>query len=93
MSGSRDMRQLSRDGWTTESRTLEAINCGSILRIADAVEKVAVRHTELMADRDRFKRWYEQEQAQCSQLALQVRALKGQITKLKKAAATPKETT
>lgn len=41
MSGSRDMRQLSRDGWTTESRTLEAINCGSILRIADALESKA----------------------------------------------------
>lgn len=86
MSESTDMRKLSRQGWNTHLKTFDAINSGSLLRIADAVEKVAVRHTELMAERDRFQQWYREEEDKVSRLQYQVRSLKGQITKLKKAA-------
>ncbi len=82
-----DMRELSRTKWTTEQTSIEAINCGSMLRMADAMEKVAVRHTELIAEVDRYKRWYAQEQQAVSMLSYRIRSLKGQITKLKKAKA------
>ena len=50
--------------------TIEQINCGSLQRIADAAEKMALRHTELIAEFDTMGK--------------KLSAAKGQITKLKK---------
>lgn len=62
----------------------ESIKLGAILRIADATEKMAQRHTELIAQRDQFERWYEREKRTSELLRKQRNAYKGQITKLKK---------
>ncbi|MFZ3193710.1 MAG: hypothetical protein WA154_10975 [Moraxellaceae bacterium] len=52
------LRAASKIEWvsTSESLTLEQINTGSLLRIADSLEKVAIRHTELMRERDYWER-------------------------------------
>lgn len=52
------LREASKTNWvsTNESPTLEQINTGCLLRIADSVEKMALRHTELMRDRDYWER-------------------------------------
>jgi len=51
----RGYRQASRVDWGKEESkgcTLEQINTGAFLRIADATEKMAERHTELIRQRD-----------------------------------------
>lgn len=79
-------REESRVDWGSASDrplTLEQINTGAILRIADATEKMAQRHTDLMAERDRYKRLYEQEANHNAFLQRQGSAYRGQITKLR----------
>ena len=57
--------------------SIEQIQLGAILRIADAVEKMA-------ESQDEFKNRYEEEKALRQKLAGTVIALRGVITKLKK---------
>lgn len=76
-------RELSRQQFEGES-TIEAVNCGSLQRIADAVEKVAVGYDRLQQDRDLYKRWYLEKKAEAERLARSNVALRGQITKLQR---------
>lgn len=51
-------KDSSRTNWgqdETKGMTLEQINTGAMLRIADATEKMAERHTELIRQRDYFE--------------------------------------
>lgn len=63
--------------------SIEQINCGSMLRIADATEKMSQNYTEIMNDRDwwRNQSKYKDEEIIC--LNNRIKALKGVITKLK----------
>lgn len=79
----KDTRELSRKNWNGEN-ALEAINTGSLQRIADATEKMASNYIQLQNDRDMYKRWYDCEKAEKEALYRKVSALKGVITKLKK---------
>jgi len=83
MSTMRDLRDKSRAPWGHDASTFEAINTGSLQRIADATEKMALRHTELIGQRDSFERRLKAEQSYVETLRYQLRAAKGQITKLK----------
>ena len=91
---------MTRKTWKTESRldygndvhedsglTIEAINAGSLQRIADATEKMAVRHTDLMRERDSFKASRDYWEKQYEDAVRSNRSLRGQITKLKNALA------
>ena len=78
-----DMRQESIKMWNGD-RTLESINAGSLQRIADACEKMALRYTELIMQRDMYLRWYNKESDRVLTLKRQLAAAKGQITKLKR---------
>lgn len=84
----RSYREESRKDWglaePTGAMTAERIQMGAILRIADATEKMAQRHTELIAQRDRYEARAEYFEKQTLFLERRVSALKGQITKLKK---------
>ena len=60
------------------------LKTGAMLRIADAIEIMAKRHTDLIDERDRYKRWYETAVASFSSAMRSNAALRGQITKLKK---------
>lgn len=84
------MRAISRKDFTSaQGNTLEAMNAGSLQRIADATEKMALRHTELIRDRDMYERWYSDEVTRRKSLERQLSAAKGQITKLKRKLAGP----
>lgn len=55
----RSYKLVSRLDWGAEEAeglTLDQINTGAMLRIADATEKMAQRHTDLMRDRDYWER-------------------------------------
>lgn len=80
MSGFRDDSKKSylSDG------SLEHINAGSLQRIADATEKMAQRHTELISERDSARRQAEHWRDRGAAKDRQIAALRGQITKLRK---------
>lgn len=88
-------REGSRTNWGSNSDsdalTLEQINCGALLRIADATELMAKRHTDLINQRDQYERWYKQEQAENATLRRQVNAYKGQAKRLRTTVATLRE--
>ncbi|KDC22999.1 hypothetical protein AZ20_4231 [Bordetella bronchiseptica E014] len=77
--------EQSRKRWVTQgdAASLEQINAGSLQRIADATEKMAQRHTELMRERDGYKDLYERSAASVDQLRHSNRSLRGHITKLR----------
>ncbi len=78
-------RDDSRINWGSncDGRTIEQINCGSLMRIADATEKMAQRHTELIRDRDFYEQRYRETIAECQRLARSNAALRGAMKRLK----------
>jgi hypothetical protein len=84
---SKSLKTESRRDWTTESEnfSLDQIQTGALLRIADALEKIAQNHDSLIRDRD-FYRNQAATLRQSSEFWQRSRnALRGQITKMKKA--------
>ncbi len=52
-------KEKSRLDWGSsqlEKLTIEEIKCGAILRIADAMELMAKRYNDLIAERDQYQR-------------------------------------
>ncbi len=80
------LRDASRKSFTTfnDSPTHEEIRTGSFQRIADSVETIAKRYSDLLDDAAREKRQREEAEAGVSKLYRRIYALKGVITKLKK---------
>jgi hypothetical protein len=76
-------RELSKKDWQSDN-PMEGINSGSLQRIADATEKMAVNFVQLQNERDLYKRWYEGEKKSSQRMANRIRSLQGVITKLKK---------
>lgn len=71
-------------GNSTGAATLEQINSGSLQRIADATEAMAKNYTAMQEDRDRYKRWYEDQRAITLRLSRRITAFRGVITRMKK---------
>ena len=82
----KDTREQSRRATTTEIINFNALNCGSLQRIADATELMASNYIALQNERDKYKRWFEEESAIRYKMAKRMAALSGVITKLKKKA-------
>lgn len=62
----------------------EAIQLGAILRIADAMEAMAKNHTSLVEEKERYRKWYQEEREMRAQAYRTVTRLRGVITRLKK---------
>lgn len=62
----------------------EDLTVGCLMRIADATEVMARRYQDLIDDRDRYKRWYEEERATLHLTIRRLNATKGVVTKLRK---------
>lgn len=77
------MRESSKKEWTSVEN-IEHINTGSLQRIADAVEKMATNHLELMRQRDTYQISYKNEQRRREAAERTIAALRGVITKLKR---------
>ena len=80
-----NMREDSRENYT-DRKTHEDLQLGCLQRIADASEKMAQNHSALIDERDRYKRWYEQERAEGIRMRRQIAALRGVINRMKKGA-------
>jgi hypothetical protein len=68
----------------SESLNIDQITLGAILRIADSVEAMAVRYTEIIDQNQRFKKRIEVLQKRNYELWRSNYALRGHITRLKK---------
>ena len=85
MNESKSFREASRINWTSGAYSQpDNIKLGCLLRIADATEKMAENHIQLSANRDLYKKWYEEEKIQVSHLQSVISGLRGTITKMKK---------
>lgn len=89
-----NLRDASRDNYSIRSdrASHEEIRSGSLQRIADATELMARNHAELVAERDRYKRWFEIEEATTRHLTASIRAHKAHNTRLRRKAAHLEET-
>lgn len=62
----------------------ESLRLGCLHRIADAMELTAKNYVAMQGDLDRYKRWYETEQACRKQLERRMSSMRGVITRLKR---------
>ena len=75
-------REESRTNWGTSqdaALTQEQIRTGCFLRIADATEKMAQRHTDLIDERDRLQRQVKRLQERVDFLERSRASLKGKL--------------
>lgn len=83
-------RTASKGHWAVvDDGKYSAINAGSFQRIADATELMAKNYQGLVNERDLYLCWYKESQARNTKKDLRIAALKGVITKLKKAPKQP----
>jgi hypothetical protein len=86
---SRTYRDASRDNWVPgigqQLGTVEQINCGSMQRIADAVELVAKGYGTLEREREYYKREHDRMCHRNAALEKSNAALRGVITRMKRA--------
>jgi hypothetical protein len=82
-------RKASRSDWypKPDNRPVsnDDLKVGALQRIADATEKMAQSHASIIDARDRYKRWYEEKVAENQRLARRIHALRGTITRMKRA--------
>lgn len=78
---SQGLRDASRTIWVSRDKTatIDEINVGSLQRIADAVEKMAVEIVGLMRDRDSWQRRACSAEADLKRLNRIVRRLRKQL--------------
>lgn len=86
----KNYRDASRTNWGRDvddgvALSREDLQFGCMLRIADATELMARNHATLVAQRDDAQRQRDYFAAESKGLQLQLRAARGQITKLKRA--------
>lgn len=81
-------KDISKGAWTPHAGTQptrEDIQLGAVLRIADATEAMAKNYVALQNECDMMRRWFDEERKWRQRLERSNAALRGQITKLKKA--------
>jgi hypothetical protein len=80
-----NFRKYSRLEWTTATGEPdnEQLTVGCLQRIADATERMAINHTLLMDELDRYKNLLTAERIRVDSRDNTIRGLRGQITKLK----------
>lgn len=85
----KDARDLSRGVYDVRSvdggYCCEQVNAGSLQRIADAMEKIALRYDALISERDMYRQMYCDQQDVCVKLHRQNAALRGVIARMKRA--------
>lgn len=78
------IKDNSRGTWTGLG-TIEHINAGSLQRIADATEKIAVNYDDLLRDKKSAEESRDYWRGQAERGRRQISALRGVITRMKRA--------
>lgn len=83
----KNYKDESRKNWGTKEvdkqLTLEQVNTGAILRIADSLERIEQPYLQLINENQYFKRKCDRLQDEVERLRFSNRGLKGAYTKLK----------
>lgn len=87
------IKDASRGNYTTKGEvpTWQEVRDGALLRIADAVEKMAQRHNELMRERDYYEQLASSRAEDVRRLERSNAALRGVIARMKRAQVAPQE--
>lgn len=84
---SKTYKEIVDTKWAgTEPMEQETIRTACLWDIAQSMRKMALRHTELISERDSFERLYRDNRALADALERRNAALRGVITKLKRKA-------
>jgi hypothetical protein len=85
-----NLREKSKENFSAD-QSIDHINAGSFQRIADAVErsaaaseKIASDYDAMRRDRDLYREYYRNANADRSRLYKRISALQGVITRMKK---------
>lgn len=87
----KDFRKVSRGGYGCECKdgdnrcSTDKVNAGSLQRIADSLEHIEKPYLKLIDDAESLRRLYQENINQIERLRRSNAALRGQITKMKKA--------
>lgn len=84
-----DMREKSRRKWSSAEASFEALNCGSLLRIADAMEVMAKDRVQMEASLKFYMESCERYQATVARLRKSNAALRGCLRRAKNNAVRP----
>ena len=80
-----NMRDKSRETFKSpEKPSIDYLNTGAILRIADSLETLCKSRDTLETDRDMYRLWWEDGQEENAALGRTIAGLRGHITRLKK---------
>lgn len=82
---STDIKDLSRKGAVSDVLTYEALNAGTLMRIADATELMAKNHDALLRAKKSAEESRDYWQAEHDRMQRRCRSLRGYITRLKHA--------
>jgi hypothetical protein len=77
-----ELKEMSKETHFVD-RSLDAVKAGSLQRIANATELMAKNYSNLIDERDRYKRWYEDAHLREDSANRRIVALKGVITRIK----------
>ncbi len=90
MSIKRDLKTLSKQGWSTENATNDDLQTSCLMRIADALEPLAQNHLQMLQQIEKHKRdagqyykWFQDERAETERLKRSIVAHKSNYTRLK----------
>ena len=79
-----NIREQSRQNWNGDG-TIEAINSGSLQRIADATELMATKYRQMAKDLEWYTKAYREKRDDNERLRRSNAALRGVIKRMKKA--------
>jgi hypothetical protein len=79
-------RENSRENWGKEvcQHTRDDLKFGCLLRIADALDKMATPYMSLLREREQYERWNREKAEEIDHLHRVIRSLRGTITRMKK---------
>lgn len=85
----RSLMDQSRNSWVSyaEKGTSEELKLGCLQRIALATEKMASSYDEIRRRAEMYERWYNEERGRRAEVERRNAALRGAITRMKKARA------
>jgi DNA-binding winged helix-turn-helix (wHTH) protein len=77
------MRDASKKDWESAG-TIEHLTLGCLQRIADAVERMSVSYSSVVADRNLYERWWKEEKVRNARLHHRIAGLRGALTQKKR---------
>lgn len=78
-----NIKEISKESFGPSGNNTTDIQLGCTQRMADAMEKIAFNYSELIDERNRYKKWYLDKMERIVERDKTISNLRGQITKLK----------